>query len=88
MYPRLKDHVPKPKEKYELSFVVDLIEDLRGTQKEMERSIMELRQRLPVPVMNQPQSAAAVNQQPIPPPQTLPQWWNISQFVPPAPSCY
>ncbi|KAL5269742.1 hypothetical protein ACHWQZ_G003269 [Mnemiopsis leidyi] len=57
MYPRLKDHVPKPKEKYELSFVVDLIEDLRGTQKEMERSIMELRQRLPVPVMNQPQSA-------------------------------
>ena len=80
----------------ELSFLVDLIEDLKGTQKEMEQSIQELRQRIPVPLsggnqyhlgatMTQPQSfqpQVQIGQQPGPPPAL----WN--QFVPQVPLCY
>ena len=40
---------PTSKKGKDLSFLVDLIEDLKGTQKEMEQSIQELRQRIPLP---------------------------------------
>ena len=84
---------PTSKKGKDLSFLVDLIEDLKGTQKEMEQSIQELRQRIPLPLaggsqchlgatMTQPQPFQPPPLQPGPPPAL----WG--QFAQQAPLCY
>ena len=89
---------PRPRERpynsqrgNELSFLVNLIEDLKGTQKEMEQSIQELRQRITVPLTGgNPYHLGATMTQPQPFQQPLqpgppPALW--SQFAPQAPLC-
>ncbi len=102
MFPHLqrneKEKKPAKDDLKQVSFLVEMIEDLRGTQKKMEENIFALQQSIAMPAGNQSQQQlqqtypAAVNpyQQPslVPPPH-LPNpnpWWTNT--APALPSFY